>query len=187
MGQKIRLSIWDTAGQEVYHSLARVYYKDAKVAICVYDISMPSSFDGLKRWVKELKDNGDPDIIIFVVGNKIDLESDESIPYPEVADYAKSVGAIFRQTSAKENKGLKELFQKVASEVVDTAVLSSSTQSTDMKARRTTLSTQQIKAKKEDKKCCQQKGRRCTSSIPIFKDPRRSDFAMPIIRSLLND
>jgi small GTP-binding protein len=57
-GKKIKYEFWDTAGQEKYKSIARIYYKDCKVALVVYDVTCKTSFEGLKTWVNELRTNG---------------------------------------------------------------------------------------------------------------------------------
>lgn len=58
----VKFQFWDTAGQEKYKSIARIYYKDAKVAIIVYDITRKESFDAMKNWIEELRQNGPKDI-----------------------------------------------------------------------------------------------------------------------------
>lgn len=68
--------IWDTAGQEKYHSLAPMYYRGAGAAIVVYDITKMHSFRTLKEWVNELQAQGPQDIAIAIAGNKRDLESE---------------------------------------------------------------------------------------------------------------
>ena len=70
----IKYQIWDTAGQEKYHSLAPMYYRGAAAAIVVYDITQASSFVTLKNWVKELQTLGPENIVIAVCGNKVDQE-----------------------------------------------------------------------------------------------------------------
>lgn len=69
--------IWDTAGQEKFHSLAPLYYKDATVAIVVYAIDDLNSFNSLKKWVGELKIYGPKKQLICIVGNKLDLVDNE--------------------------------------------------------------------------------------------------------------
>lgn len=66
------MQIWDTAGQEKYRSIAPIYYREAKIALCVYDITSQRSYDVMKKWVEELQANGPKDIVLAVVGNKID-------------------------------------------------------------------------------------------------------------------
>lgn len=68
--------IWDTAGQEKYHSLAPMYYRGAGAAIVVYDITKMHSFRTLKEWINELRAQGPQDIAIAIAGNKRDLEAD---------------------------------------------------------------------------------------------------------------
>ena len=70
----IKYQIWDTAGQEKYHSLAPMYYRGAAAAIIVYDITKATSFNTLKNWVRELQQLGPENIVIAVCGNKADLE-----------------------------------------------------------------------------------------------------------------
>lgn len=73
-GQTIKYQIWDTAGQEKYHSLAPMYYRGAAAAIIVYDITRKNTFNTLKKWVQELRTQGPDNISIAIAGNKADLE-----------------------------------------------------------------------------------------------------------------
>ncbi|CAN6481759.1 unnamed protein product [Victoria cruziana] len=57
-GRSVKFEIWDTAGQERYHSLAPMYYRGAAAAIVVYDMTNPDSFDRAKKWVEELRQQG---------------------------------------------------------------------------------------------------------------------------------
>ncbi|KAJ1965019.1 Vacuolar protein sorting-associated protein 21 [Dipsacomyces acuminosporus] len=72
----LKLDIWDTAGQERFHSLAPMYYRNAQAAVVVYDITRESSLDRAKSWIKELQRQANPNIVIALVGNKLDLVSD---------------------------------------------------------------------------------------------------------------
>ncbi|ORX37375.1 ras family-domain-containing protein [Kockovaella imperatae] len=74
----VKFEIWDTAGQERFHSLAPMYYRNAAAAVVVYDITKASSLEKAKAWVKELQRQANPNIVIALVGNKLDLVSDES-------------------------------------------------------------------------------------------------------------
>ncbi|KAJ2313283.1 Vacuolar protein sorting-associated protein 21, partial [Coemansia sp. RSA 2705] len=69
----LKLDIWDTAGQERFHSLAPMYYRNAQAAVVVYDITRASSLDRAKSWIKELQRQANPNIVIALVGNKLDL------------------------------------------------------------------------------------------------------------------
>ena len=116
-GTMYKFQIWDTAGQEKYAPLAQMYYRDARVAILVYDITSRDSFNTLKEWHTELLDKGPKDLITVVVGNKCDLEDQEEVDSETARTFAKSISAIFRQTSAKENKGITELFMKICEQL----------------------------------------------------------------------
>ncbi|UZJ55960.1 hypothetical protein CBS101457_005280 [Exobasidium rhododendri] len=74
----IKFEIWDTAGQERFHSLAPMYYRNAQASAVIYDITKASSFEKAKSWVKELQRQANPNIVIALVGNKLDLVSDPS-------------------------------------------------------------------------------------------------------------
>ena len=72
----VKFEIWDTAGQERYHSLAPMYYRGAQAAVVVYDITSTDSFERAQRWVSELRDQANKNIVIALAGNKIDLCND---------------------------------------------------------------------------------------------------------------
>ncbi|KAF9927060.1 hypothetical protein FBU30_003522 [Linnemannia zychae] len=69
----IKFEIWDTAGQERFHSLAPMYYRNAQAAVIVYDVTKASSLEKAKSWVKELQRQANPNIVIALTGNKVDL------------------------------------------------------------------------------------------------------------------
>ena len=110
----IKFDIWDTAGQEKYRALAKIFYKDAKVIMLVYDITNRRSFDELKSyWYEMVKQNADPDAIIAIVANKNDLYDSQQVKDEEAREFARSVKAIFQSTSAKSDSGITSLFDNV--------------------------------------------------------------------------
>ena len=117
---KVKLQIWDTAGQEKYRSLAKIFYQSTAVAILVYDITTKSSFEGIKNyWAKEIKNNSPSDIIIAVVANKSDNYLEQEVSTEEGKDLAKQLNAIFSSTSAKLGNGIDELFNLIAEKYID--------------------------------------------------------------------
>lgn len=77
--RRINLCIWDTAGQERFHALGPIYYRSSDGAILVYDITDQDSFQKVKNWVRELKKMLGAEIILTIVGNKIDLEKERRV------------------------------------------------------------------------------------------------------------
>ena len=114
INKTIKFEIWDTAGQERFRSLAKIFYKDAKVIVLVYDITSKKSFEELKNfWYGEqTKNNVDGNPIFAVVGNKYDLYETTQVN-DEGKEFAKSINAIFQYTSAKNASGIDELFQNI--------------------------------------------------------------------------
>ena len=114
LGQSVKFDIWDTVGQEKYRSLAKIFYKDAKVIIFVYDITREITFEGLKNyWYDETKNNADEEPILAVVANKIDLYADSKVSNNDGKAFADQIGAIFQTTSALSDSGISTLFDNI--------------------------------------------------------------------------
>ena len=114
LGKEIKFDIWDTVGQEKYRSLAKIFYKDAKIIVFVYDITTEYSFKELKNyWYEETKSNSDGNPILAVVGNKVDLYQDQKVTNNEGREFADKIGAIFQLTSAKNDSGINTLFDNI--------------------------------------------------------------------------
>ena len=108
----VKLQIWDTAGQEKYRSLAKIFYQSAAVAVLVYDITLKKSFEQIKEyWVKEIKENAPEDIIIAIAANKSDDYLNQEVTMDEGKELAKSLDALFICTSAKLGNGIDDLFK----------------------------------------------------------------------------
>lgn len=112
-----QLQLWDTAGQERYRSLAPMYYRGAGAAVVVFDLTSRESFLGAQTWVAELKRKGDPDCVVGLAGNKLDLvTSDPSlrqVDADEAHAYAASQGLFFIETSAKSAANVNRLFEEI--------------------------------------------------------------------------
>jgi len=111
----VHFEIWDTAGQERYHSLAPMYYRGASCAIVVYDVTDMPSYIRAKGWVKELRSiGGNPDMVIMLVCNKMDLADRRVVDFNEVKKYAMDSNILFIEASAKQNYNVDEIFEKIA-------------------------------------------------------------------------
>ena len=117
--QSIKVDIWDTAGQEKFRALAKIFYKDAQVIILVYEIINKESFESIKNyWYKESSENSTADIF-FVVGNKSDLYENEQVTDEEGKKFAKEINAIFKITSALSNTGIDRLFESIGKKILN--------------------------------------------------------------------
>lgn len=112
--ETFKYQIWDTAGQEKYKALAPMYYRGAAAAIVVYDITLESSFDSVKRWVKELEQLGPPNIVIAIAGNKIDLKDQREVTTDTGQQYADSIGAVFAEVSALTSHNVNYIFEEIS-------------------------------------------------------------------------
>ena len=114
-GKLLKFEIWDTAGQEQYRSLSKMFYKEANAALMVYDITRKRTFIDLKEfWYEQIKDCSPVDIMLVIVGNKSDLIDKEEVNEEEVRNYAKEINAMFFSTSAKNYEGINNLFEEIA-------------------------------------------------------------------------
>ena len=117
--RKIKYEIWDTAGQEKYRSINKIFYQDAYINILVYDITKKNTFKALKDyWIEEIKENGPRDAIIIIAENKSDLYEHEAVDEDEVRKYCKNIDAIYQLTSAQTGEGVNELFNKIGKELL---------------------------------------------------------------------
>ena len=116
-----KLIIWDTSGQEVYHSLTNLFIKGSNIVILTYAVNSLSSFEGLKYWHKSLVDNiGANNYVLAVVGSKMDLVNEEVVTEEQGKEFADEKNAIFKLVSAKENsKGIHELFDLLLEELIE--------------------------------------------------------------------
>ena len=104
---KYKIEIWDTAGQERYRSVNQLFIKGSQIVIFVYDITNKDSFSKLSFWVNYVRDLLSIDVVYGVVGNKMDLfekyENDKLVDGEEGRNFAEKIGALFTETSCKEN------------------------------------------------------------------------------------
>lgn len=113
--------IWDTAGNEKYRSLTKLFYKGVSIAILVYDITRKNTFEDIKNfWYNEIKNNMDEDTLIAIAANKSDLiDNEDDVDEEEARIFAEEIGAIFMSISAKKGIGVDELFKELGDKFLD--------------------------------------------------------------------
>ena len=107
-----RIQIWDTAGQENFRSIARAYYKNSVCACVVYDISKHSSFEDIQVWIDDCTKQTAKSVLLFLIGNKNDLNDEREVSYEEGEAYAKAHKMMFLEASAKTGNNINEIFER---------------------------------------------------------------------------
>lgn len=117
----IRLQLWDTAGQERFRSLIPSYIRDSSVAVVVFDITSVKSFNEASKWIEDVKTQREDNVILFLVGNKLDLAAQRQVSVEEAEKKAADYNMTYIETSAKMGQNVKTLFKKVALKLVPEA------------------------------------------------------------------
>ena len=116
-GHSIKAQIWDTAGQERYKAITSAYYKGAKGAFIVYDVTRKQTFDSVEKWVNDVTAVADKKITIILIGNKCDLEDQRQITKEQGEEKANKLEIAFLETSAYSGENLDKAFDKMMNEV----------------------------------------------------------------------
>ena len=112
---KIKLQIWDTCGQEMYRSLVQGFYRNTSLAVLCYDISDKKSYEGLDIWIKDIRSRLDPQVPIFIAGNKYDLENNRKISSQDAQEFSKNRRTkYFTECSAKTGYNVENIFYEAA-------------------------------------------------------------------------
>jgi Ras-related protein Rab-11A len=116
-GHNIKAQIWDTAGQERYKAITSAYYKGAKGAFVVYDITRKNSFESVDKWINDLSAAADKKLTILVIGNKCDLEDQRQVTKEQGQEKASSLNVAFLETSALSGANLDKAFETMMNEI----------------------------------------------------------------------
>jgi len=113
----VKAQIWDTAGQERYRAITSAYYRGAVGALLVYDIAKHATYVNVTRWLKELRDHADSNIVIMLVGNKSDLKHLRAVPTDEAKAFSTENGLSFIETSALDASNVESAFQTILTDI----------------------------------------------------------------------
>jgi small GTP-binding protein len=117
-GKRVKLQIWDSAGQERFRNITSSYYRNCSGIIIVYDVTRRDSFDKVTDWIAEVR-RFVPTVPLIVVGNKCDRE-DRQVTTEDGEGLAKAQGLIFLETSAKLNTNIEAAFQELSKKLIET-------------------------------------------------------------------
>jgi Ras-related protein Rab-1A len=119
-GKSVKLQIWDTAGQERFRTITSSYYRGAHGVVMVYDITDKESFDDLtSRWLPDIEQCSDSNVLKLVVGNKSDLSEQRAVVKSDAEAFCQKLGSVrFLETSAKNTTNVDEIFTTLAKEFV---------------------------------------------------------------------
>ncbi|KAG6433242.1 hypothetical protein SASPL_104850 [Salvia splendens] len=112
-GKTVKAQIWDTAGQERYRAITSAYYRGAVGALVVYDLTKRQTFENVQRWLRELRDHADSNIVIMLAGNKSDLNHLRVVNENDAQVFAEKEGLSFLETSALEAHNVEKAFQTI--------------------------------------------------------------------------
>ncbi|GJZ36523.1 Ras-related protein RabA6a-like protein [Tanacetum coccineum] len=144
IGEKIvKAQIWDTAGQERFRAITSSYYRGALGAMLVYDITRRVTFENLRKWLHELREYGNRDMVIILVGNKSDLVDSREVDAEDGQSLAQLEDLCFMETSAKENLNVEDAFLQMITKIFEIASQKS------LEAKENEATKQVINARKE--------------------------------------
>ncbi|XP_012440323.1 ras-related protein RABA6b [Gossypium raimondii] len=155
----IKAQIWDTAGQERFRAITSSYYRGALGAVLVYDITRRTTFENVKKWMHELREFGNSDIVVVLVGNKSDLTQFRQVSEEEGRNLAESHGLFFMETSALQNLNVEEAFLRMITkihEITSKKYLDSKLNDNigSLKGGKEIISLDEVTATKQSNNCC---------------------------------
>ena len=142
-GQVIKVQLWDTAGQDRYRTIAKNYYKGSHGILLLYDVTKSSSFENIREWIKDIREEVYEKAIIFLIGNKIDKKDQIKIKTEDAEKLAEEFNIPFFEASAKSGENVDEIFKALYKKISEVYV--------DIQQEG---GTKLSKKNKKSKKCC---------------------------------
>ena len=117
-GKNVKLQIWDTAGQDRFRAITKNYYKGANGIILIYDVTNLQSYENVKNWIAQIKESANQNVIIYLVGNKIDIkEEDRCVKTEDGKKLAEEFKLPFFESSAKIGININEIFEQIVEKI----------------------------------------------------------------------
>ena len=115
----VKLQIWDTAGQDRFHSITKTYYKGANGIILIYSVIDKKTFANVRNWLSSIKNEVSDKVVIFLVGNKIDAEDLREVTYEQGEEMAESYKLPFFECSAKTAENIETTFNALVKKILE--------------------------------------------------------------------
>ena len=116
--KNVKLQIWDTAGQDRFRAITKNYYKGANGIILIYDVTNLQSYENVKNWIAQIKESASQNVIVYLVGNKIDVkEEDRCVKTEDGKKISEEFNLPFFESSAKLGININEIFEKIVEKI----------------------------------------------------------------------
>lgn len=153
--QKLRLNIWDTAGQEKFRALGRNFYKNSYIICLIFDITCRQTFENIKEiWYPEIKQYGEKYNILSIVGNKCDLFEEEEVKEEEARDFANQIGGQYFLVSAKNGNGIDVMFKTLANNFLNASFKDKIDELKTIRRNSIKIKKGKLDKKNKNKGCC---------------------------------
>ena len=117
-GKNIKLQIWDTAGQDRFRAITKNYYKGANGIILIYDVTNLQTYENVKNWINQIREEANPNVVIYLAGNKVDVNEELRVVKAEEGQkIADEYNLTFYETSAKSGININEIFEDLVKKV----------------------------------------------------------------------
>ncbi len=117
-GKIVKVQLWDTAGEERFRTIAKSYYKGAHGIVLIYDVTNRKTYENIRKWMNQIKDDSSSNISIILVANKIDCENEfRQVTKEEGEVLAKNNNLPIFEASAKDNINVEESFKYLIEEI----------------------------------------------------------------------
>ena len=114
----MKLQIWDTAGEDRFRAITKNYYKGANGIILIYDVTNLQTYENVKNWITQIREEANPNVIIYLAGNKIDIPEDSrAVKTSDGLKIADEYQLPFKETSAKDGMNVNEIFQELVEKI----------------------------------------------------------------------
>lgn len=114
---ELKLTLWDTAGQEKYRALATSFYKNAMGIMVVFDLTNKISFENVRNWMRQIKKNADENVCKILIGNKLDAQYERVVNLNEIEDLARELGVQYFEVSAKTGQNVTTAFMQLSRDI----------------------------------------------------------------------